>query len=148
MLCKDLAVPPILEVQHPKTPNELPNSSRACLRNFRSPMTQARPVAMSQIITPMAHGAIALTPMHLAKAPQLGRGKPYRAEVASNLATGERCTVIAVGPNPKATRKRLIRAALAVDPTRRPQQRQQPRHSGLRLPSDPLDDRWQKALVR
>jgi hypothetical protein len=52
-----------------------------------------------------------------------------------------------IGPNPEETGKRLIGAALAGYPTRRPQQKQQPRHPGLPLPSDPLDDLWQKALV-
>src|SRR3954469_25909813 len=51
-------------------------------------------------------------PMHLANAPQPGTGKSYLADLASVIATGERCAVIAFSPKPEETEKRLNGAAL------------------------------------
>jgi putative DNA primase/helicase len=54
--------------------------------------------------------------MHLANAPQAGTGKSYLADLASGIATGERCAVVAFSPNPEETEKKLNGSALAGHP--------------------------------
>jgi putative DNA primase/helicase len=54
--------------------------------------------------------------MHLANAPQPGTGKSYLADLASCIATGERCAVVAFSPNPEETEKRLNGSALSGHP--------------------------------
>lgn len=74
----------------------------------------SKSVAFSMILTTVLRGALLpAVPMHVATAPQPGTGKSYLLDIASAIATGERCAVIAVAPNPEETEKRLIAAALA-----------------------------------
>lgn len=74
----------------------------------------SRAVALSMILTAVLRGALLpAVPMHVATAPQPGTGKSYLGDIAAAVATGERCAVIAVSPNPEETEKRLIGAALA-----------------------------------
>jgi putative DNA primase/helicase len=54
--------------------------------------------------------------MHLANAPQPGTGKSYLADLASGIATGERCAVVAFSPKTEETEKRLCGSALAGHP--------------------------------
>ena len=54
--------------------------------------------------------------MHLANAPQPGTGKSYLADLASCIATGERCAVVAFSPSPEETEKRLNGSALGGHP--------------------------------
>jgi hypothetical protein len=77
----------------------------------------SRSVALSMLMTPVLRGALApAVPMHLTTAPQAGTGKSYLADLASAIAVGERCAVMAVAPNPEETEKRLVGAALAGFP--------------------------------
>jgi hypothetical protein len=76
----------------------------------------SRSVALSQILTPVMRGAFPVAPMHLATAPSSGTGKSYLADIASAIATGERCAVMSVSPSAEETEKRLIGAALAGFP--------------------------------
>lgn len=73
-------------------------------------------VALSELLTPVLRGAMPNAPMHLSNAPQPGTGKSYLADLASEMATGERCAVVAFSPSPEETEKRLIGAALAGHP--------------------------------
>ncbi len=74
-------------------------------------------VGVSMLMTPVLRGALyPAVPMHVAAAPQSGSGKSYLQDLASFLATGERCAVITVSTNPDETEKRLIGAALAGYP--------------------------------
>jgi putative DNA primase/helicase len=75
-----------------------------------------RAVALSELLTPVLRGAMPAAPMHQANAPQPGTGKSYLADLASEIATGERCAVIAFSPHPEETEKRLNGAALAGHP--------------------------------
>lgn len=75
-----------------------------------------RAVALSELLTPVLRGAMPVAPMHLANAPQPGTGKSYLADLASGIATGERCAVVAFSPNPEETEKRLNGSALAGHP--------------------------------
>jgi hypothetical protein len=76
-----------------------------------------RAVALSQLMTPVLRGALApAVPLHVDKAPQPGTGKSYLADIASMMATGDRCAVIAAAPKPEETEKRLVAAALAGFP--------------------------------
>ncbi|HEX9326986.1 MAG TPA: hypothetical protein VF915_10740, partial [Reyranella sp.] len=73
----------------------------------------SRSVALSMLMTPVLRGAIGpAVPLHIAKAPAGGTGKSYLADIASGIAVGEPCPVIAVAPNAEETEKRLIGAAL------------------------------------
>lgn len=96
----------------------------AALDHIRSLLTEfpfsgeaSSAAAVSMILTPVLRGALgAAVPMHVVAAPQAGTGKSYLQDVASALATGERCAVITVSPDPNETEKRLIGAALAGFP--------------------------------
>jgi hypothetical protein len=89
----------------------------ALLAEFPFADTASRSAALSMLLTPVLRGALgAAVPMHVVAAPQPGTGKSYLQDVASVLATGERCAVITVAPDPNETEKRLIGAALAGFP--------------------------------
>ncbi len=75
-----------------------------------------RAVALSELMTPVLRGAMPAVPMHLANAPQPGTGKSYLADLASEIATGERCAVVAFSPNSEETEKRLNGSALEGHP--------------------------------
>lgn len=75
-----------------------------------------RAVALSELLTPVLRGAMPTAPMHLANAPQPGTGKSYLADLASAIATGERCAVVAFSPKPEETEKRLNGSALGGHP--------------------------------
>jgi putative DNA primase/helicase len=77
----------------------------------------SRSVALSMILTAVLRGALLpAVPMHVATAPQPGTGKSYLGDIASAIAIGERCAVIAMAPNAEETEKRLIGAALSGQP--------------------------------
>jgi putative DNA primase/helicase len=80
------------------------------------PESVDRAVALSELLTPVLRGAMPTAPMHLANAPQPGTGKSYLADLASCIATGERCAVVAFSPNPEETEKRLNGSALGGHP--------------------------------
>jgi putative DNA primase/helicase len=77
----------------------------------------SRSVALSMLMTPVLRGALfPAVPLHAATAPAAGTGKSYLQDLASAIATGERCAVVAVAPNLEETEKRLIGAVLAGYP--------------------------------
>ena len=77
----------------------------------------SRSVALSMLMTPVLRGALyPAVPLHAATAPAAGTGKSYLADLASAIATGDRCAVAAVAPNPEETEKRLVGAVLAGYP--------------------------------
>jgi putative DNA primase/helicase len=80
------------------------------------PKSVDRAVALSELLTPVLRGAMPTAPMHLANAPQPGTGKSYLADLASCIATGERCAVVAFSPSPEETEKRLNGSALGGHP--------------------------------
>jgi hypothetical protein len=72
---------------------------------------------LSKLMTPLVRCALLpAVPLHADSAPAPGTGKSYLADVASAIAIGERCAVVAVAPKPDETEKRLIGAALAGHP--------------------------------
>jgi hypothetical protein len=73
-------------------------------------------VALSMLMTPVLRGA-GIAPIHLVNKPEAGTGGSYLADVASVIATGEKCAVVSRAPNdPNETEKRLIGAAIAGFP--------------------------------
>lgn len=76
----------------------------------------SRAVALSMIITAVVRGAMTVAPMHLVTAPLPGTGKSYLADIASMIATGERCAVESMGAKYEETEKRLIGSALTGFP--------------------------------
>ena len=73
-------------------------------------------VALSMILTPVLRAAMEVAPMHLVTAPRPGTGKSYLADIASMIATGDRCAVKPASPNAEETEKRLVGAALSGRP--------------------------------
>jgi putative DNA primase/helicase len=64
-------------------------------------------VALSGLITPVVRGALVVAPLHVVNAPEAGSGKSYLVDLASAIATGQRCPVIAAGRTEEETEKRL-----------------------------------------
>lgn len=85
-------------------------------RDGGGPESVDRAVALSMLLTPVLRGAMPAAPMHLGSAPEAGSGKSYLADLASAIAIGERCAVIAFSPDPRETEKRLNGAALEGPP--------------------------------
>jgi putative DNA primase/helicase len=72
----------------------------------------SRSVALSELITPVIRGAVPVAPLHANRAPTAGSGKSYLVDLASAIATGKRCPVIAAGRTEEETEKRLGGAML------------------------------------
>lgn len=69
-------------------------------------------VALSALMTPVVRGAIDVAPLHAFRAPVAGSGKSYLVDIASVIATGRPCPVIAAGRTEEETEKRLGGAML------------------------------------
>lgn len=76
----------------------------------------SRSVALSALITPVVRGAFPVTPMHVISAPEAGSGKSYLLDVATAIALGQPCPVMAAGRTEEETEKRLGAALLAGQP--------------------------------
>jgi hypothetical protein len=77
----------------------------------------SRTVALSMLMTPVLRPALRpAVPLHVIRAPVGGSGKSYLADLASAIATGERCPVISRSPSFEETEKRLVGAALTGQP--------------------------------
>lgn len=66
-----------------------------------------RAVALSGIVTAVVRGAMSVAPLHAIRAHSAGTGKSYLVDVASTIATGRLCPVIAAGKTEEETEKRL-----------------------------------------
>jgi putative DNA primase/helicase len=66
-----------------------------------------RAVALSGLITAVVRGALPVAPMHVIRAHTPGTGKSLLVDVASTIATGRPCPVIAAGKTAEETEKRL-----------------------------------------
>jgi putative DNA primase/helicase len=116
VLYNSIAIPPISEFPTADDAKRAVSFISGLLTEFPFASHESNAVALSQLITPVLRGAMAVAPMHLSTAPQPGTGKSYLADLASMIATGEPCAVISVAPNAEETEKRLIGAALAGYP--------------------------------
>jgi putative DNA primase/helicase len=76
----------------------------------------SRSVALSMLITPVVRGGLSVTPLHAIKANTAGTGKSYLVDLASVIATGRPCPVVAAGPDEAETEKRLIGMLLRACP--------------------------------
>jgi putative DNA primase/helicase len=86
------------------------------LTEFPFQNAASRSVAMSMLITPVIRAALPpAVPLHVVTAPESGTGKSYLLDIASAIAVGDRCAVMALS-KPEETEKRLIGAALAGHP--------------------------------
>lgn len=75
-----------------------------------------RSVALSALLTPVCRGAIAVAPLHVARAGTAGTGKSYLFDLASAIATGRPCPVAAAGQDGDEVDKRLVGLLLAGFP--------------------------------
>ncbi|QIG47935.1 hypothetical protein G5V57_09530 [Nordella sp. HKS 07] len=69
-------------------------------------------VALSLVLSTMARSALDAAPLHLFKAPEAGSGKSYIVNIASMIATGESCAVIAATSNVEEQEKRIAGAMM------------------------------------
>ena len=76
----------------------------------------SRSVALSAIITPVVRLAFSNAPVHVASAPTPATGKSFLMDVASAVAVGQPCHVIAAGRDETETEKRLVACVLAGYP--------------------------------
>jgi len=76
----------------------------------------SRSVALSAIITPVVRPAFSNAPIHVAGAPTPATGKSFLMDVASAVAVGQPCHVIAAGRDEAETEKRLVACVLAGYP--------------------------------
>ena len=86
------------------------------LKDFPFVNGSSRSVGLSALITPVARGAMAVVPAHIARATTPGTGKSYLNDLVAAIAIGQRCPVIAAGRNEEETEKRLVAALLAGAP--------------------------------
>jgi putative DNA primase/helicase len=116
VLCNTPPMPAIPE--HPSRDDALKALERleGLLAEFPFADTTSLSVALSAMMTPVLRAAMAVAPMHVVTAPEAGTGKSYLLDVASMVATGHGCAVIAVSPNERETESRLVGAALSGHP--------------------------------
>lgn len=81
---------------------------------FVGPVDKA--VALSMLLTPILRGAMAVAPLHAARASTAGTGKSFLADLAAAIATGQICPVSNVSHNPEETEKGLTGLILAGHP--------------------------------
>jgi putative DNA primase/helicase len=78
--------------------------------------TESKSVALSALITLTCRGAMDVVPAHVLRAFAAGSGKTYLADIASAIATGSPCPVMAAGRTEEETEKRIGSKALAGTP--------------------------------
>ncbi len=86
------------------------------LTNFPFVSSIDRSVAQSELLTSVCRGAMAVAPLHAIRASTAGTGKSYLCDLASALATGRTCPVVAAGRDGDETDKRLVGLLLAGFP--------------------------------
>jgi hypothetical protein len=67
-------------------------------------------VALSLILSTILGGALETTPLHLLTSPTAGSGKSFVVDIASLIATGERCGVVAATKSIEEQEKRIATA--------------------------------------
>jgi hypothetical protein len=76
----------------------------------------SRAVALSLIISTILGGALETTPLHLLTSPTAGSGKSFVVDIASLIATGERCGVVAATKSVEEQEKRIATAMASGRP--------------------------------
>lgn len=116
-----LVTQPGLEVSLPSAPTR--EDAEAALKLLDALLTQfpfvdeaSHSVALSALITPVVRGAMVLVPLHAATAPTAGTGKSFLFDLATAIATGRRCPVLAAGETREELEKRLGAAMLKGQP--------------------------------
>jgi putative DNA primase/helicase len=75
-----------------------------------------RAVALSLILTTILRGTLETSPLHIFVAPTSGSGKSFVVDIASQIATGRRCAVVAATGLSEELEKRLGAAMLSGRP--------------------------------
>jgi putative DNA primase/helicase len=73
----------------------------------------SKSVALSMLLCATLRPSMDVVPLHHTDAPDAGAGKTHLDNTVSMVATGERCAVIALSPDPEETEKRLVGAVIA-----------------------------------
>ena len=89
---------------------------KALLAGFPFVSEVDRAVALSGLITPVVRGALSVVPLHGFRANTAGSGKSYLVDIASAIATGRPCPVVAAGQTDEETEKRLVGLLIAGFP--------------------------------
>ena len=76
----------------------------------------SRAVALSLIFSTMLCGALDASPLHLLVSPTAGTGKSFIVDIASLIATGRRCAVVAATRSDEELEKRIGAAMLSGRP--------------------------------
>jgi hypothetical protein len=116
LLVKPPTLPPIPDKPSFDDALEALNVLDELLEEFPFSDNESRSVALSALITPVVRGALPVVPMHATRAPKAGTGKSYLFDIASAIAIGEPCPIIAAGRDEAETEKRLVAVALAGYP--------------------------------
>ena len=91
----------------------------ALLTGFPFVSEVSRAVALSALISPVVRGALSAVPLHVFRASTAGTGKSYLADVASTIATGRPCPVMAAAAGREGgaeDEKRLVSFLLGGTP--------------------------------
>jgi putative DNA primase/helicase len=107
----------LLLINPPKVPMKLHptrDDAAAALKILRALLSevpfvkdQDRAVALSLILTTILRGALETSPLHIFVAPTAGSGKSFVVDIASLIATGHRCAVVAATGISEELEKRL-----------------------------------------
>jgi putative DNA primase/helicase len=116
VLVNSISIPPIPSAPTQEHAEQALRLLLDLLAEFPFVDDPSRAVGLSMLITPVVRGAMLVAPMHLVTAPAPGTGKSYLGDVASMIATGERCAVESAAPEYAETEKRLIGSALSGFP--------------------------------
>jgi len=110
-------MPPIPEAPTRRDAHAASKVLRGLLIEFPFVDEASRSVALSMLMTPTLRPALSpAVPLHSVNSPAGGTGKSYLADLASAIATGERCPEISRSPSFEETEKRLVGAALTGQP--------------------------------
>jgi putative DNA primase/helicase len=102
-----LAMPPLIESPTRKQAEHALAVLDDLLVNFPFEAAVDRAVALAAMLTAVLRGAFDVTPMSLFRAPDIGTGKSFLADLISTIARGQPCPVITASKSVEEMEKRL-----------------------------------------
>jgi putative DNA primase/helicase len=111
--------PPMPEIAAKPSKDDAAKALRlldALLDEFAFVDEASRSVALSELITPVVRGALAVSPMHANRAPAPASGKSFLIDTASAICIGKPCPVLSAGFDEHELEKRLGASLLTGQP--------------------------------
>jgi putative DNA primase/helicase len=102
-----LVMPPLIENPTRKQAEQALALLDDLLANFPFEAAVDRAVALAAMLTAVLRGAFDVTPMSLFRAPDIGTGKSFLADLISTIARGQPCPVITASKSVEEMEKRL-----------------------------------------